>query len=150
MTYTLFETIEDLLYYLRNGYSRIETSLDIEDQNVVNITISGKPIAQVYYRKATLEGEKDSMVAVSNGDLRVVERIEHRLDFLTAISRSNCVKDISITPTSIRFIYKNLYVVELLPRSIDNLTIKDLEASKIKFATLTHSSEVLETLDKLI
>ena len=150
MTYTLFETIEDLLYYLRNGYSRIETSLDITEQNVVNITISGKPIAQVYYRKTTLEGEKDSMVAVSNGDLRVVEQIEHRLDFLTTISRSNFVKDISITPTSIRFIYKNLYVVELLPRSIDNLIIKDLEASKIKFATLSHASEVFATLDRLI
>lgn len=150
MTYTLFETIEDLLYYLRNGYSRIETSLDITEQNVVNITISGKIIDRVHYRKATLEGEKDSMVAVSNGDLRVVEQIERSLNFLTTISQSNFVKEIDVTPTSIRFIYKNLHVVELLPRSIDNLTIKDLEASKIKFATLSHFSEVFATLDRLI
>ena len=108
MTYTLFETIEDLIYHLRNGYVVVEAQRDLSGQNIVHITISGKPICHVSYRKATLEGEEDQMIAVDNSDLLVVEQIENRLNFLKTITGSRNVKDINITPTSVIFTYKNI------------------------------------------
>lgn len=150
MTYTLFETLEDLLYHLRNGHVIIETQPSLSERNAVNITISGKQIDRIYYRKATLEGEKDSMIAVRNSDLRVVKQIESRLSFLTTLSRSSNVKDINITPTSIKFTYKDRYAIELLPQSINDLKVKDLETSEVKFATLSHYSEVFDILNETI
>ena len=150
MTYTLFETIEDLIYHLRNGYVVVEPQRDLSGQNIVHITISGKPIYHVAYRKATLEGEEDQMIAVDNSDLLVVEQIEQRLNFLKTITRSRNVKDIDITPTSIIFTYKDKYSIELLPRSINDLRIKDSETSEVKFATLNHFSKVFEIIDKNI
>lgn len=150
MTYTLFETIEDLIYHLRNGYVVVEPQRDLSGQNIVHITISGKPIYHVAYRKATLEGEKDQMIAVDNSDLLVVEQIEQRLNFLKTIAGSRNVKEINITPTSVKFNYKDRYTIELLPRSVSNLKIKDLETSEVKFATLNHFSRIFEILDKNI
>lgn len=150
MTYTLFETIEDLIYHLRNGYVVVEAQRDLSGQNIIHITISGKPIYHISYRKATLEGEKDQMIAVDNSDLLVVEQIERRLQFLKTITGSRNVKEINITPTSVKFNYKDRYAIELLPRSISNLKIKDLETSEVKFATLSHFSKVFEILDEKI
>lgn len=150
MTYTLFETLEDLLYYLRNGYVAVETQLDLSGRNIIHITISGKPISQIAYKKATLEDENNCMFAVSNSDLQVVEQIERRLNFLTTISRSSNVKEINLTPTSIKFTYKDRYAIELLPQSINDLKVKDLETSEVKFATLLHYLDVFEILDKNI
>lgn len=150
MTYTLFETLEDLIYHLRNGYVVVEAQRDLSGQDIVHITISGKPICQVAYRKAMLEDEKDSMIAVRNSDLQVVKQIESRLNFLTTISRSSNVKDINLTPTSIKFTYKDRYAIELLPRSINDLQIKDLETSEVKFATLSHYLEVFDILNETI
>lgn len=150
MTYTLFETIEDLLYHLRNGYVIVEAQHDLSGQNIAHITILGKPISQIAYRKATLEGEKDSMIAVSNSDLYVINQIERRLEFLKRISHSRNVKDINVNSLTVSFMYKDKYFIELLPRSINDLKIKNLETSEIKFATLSHHSEVFEILEENI
>lgn len=150
MTYTLFETIEDLLYHLRNGYMIVEAQHDLSGQNIVHITILGKPISQIAYRKATLEGEKDSMIAVSNSDLYVINQIERRLEFLKRISHSRNVKDINVNSLTVSFMYKDKYFIELLPRSINDLKIKNLETSEVKFATLSHYSEVFEILEENI
>lgn len=150
MTYTLFETLEDLLYYLRNGYVAVETQLDLSGRSIVHITISGKPISQITYKKATLEDENNCMFAVSNSDLQVVEQIEHRLYFLKTISGSRNVKDINLTPTSINFTYKDHYAIKLLRRSINDLEIRSLKTSEVKFATLLHYLDVFEILDKNI
>lgn len=150
MTYTLFETLEDLLFHLRNGYVAVETQLDLSGRNIVHITISGKPISQITYKKATLEDENNCMFAVSNSDLQVVEQIEHRLNFLKTISGSRNVKDVNITPTSINFTYKDHYAIKLLSRSINDLEIRSLENSEIKFATLPHYLDIFEILDKNI
>ena len=148
MTYTLFETLEDLIYHLRNGYAVVEAQRDLSDQNIVHITISGKPIYHVSYRRATLEGEEDQMIAVDNSDLLIVEQIENRLNFLKMITGSRNVKDINITPTSVIFTYKDRYAIELFPRSINNLLIRDSETSQFEFATLNHFSRIFEILDK--
>ena len=148
MTYTLFETLEDLIYHLRNGYAVVEAQRDLSGQNIVHITISGKPIYHVSYRRATLEGEEDQMIAVDNSDLLIVEQIENRLNFLKMITGSRNVKDINITPTSVIFTYKDRYAIELFPRSINNLLIRDSETSQFEFATLNHFSRIFEILDK--
>lgn len=150
MTYTLFETLEDLLYHLRNGYVAVETQLDLSGRNIVHITISGKPISQITYKKATLEDENNCMFAVSNSDLQVVEQIGYGLNFLKTISGSRNVKDINLTPTSIKFTYKDRYAIELLPQSINDLKVKDLETSEVKFATLSHYLEVFDILNETI
>ena len=145
MTYTLFETIEDLIYHLRNGYVVVEAQRDLSGQNVVQITISGRPICHVSYRKVTFEGEEDQMIAVDNSDLLVIKQIERRLNFLKTISQSRNVKDINVTSDSVKFVYKDRYTIELFPRSINNLLITDY-----KTVTLPHYSEIFEILDKNI
>ena len=150
MTYTLFETLEDLLYHLRNGYVAVETQLDLSGRNIVHITILGKPISQITYKKATLEDENNCMFAVSNSDLQVVEQIGYGLNFLKTISGSRNVKDINLTPTSINFTYKDRYAIKSLHRSINGLEIRSLETSEIKFATLPYYLDVFEILDKNI
>ena len=154
MTYTLFETIEDLLYYLRGGHAIIETDLDTTDQNIVNVSILGKTIGRIKYKFATIEGEEKKMIAVNNYQyLDFLYVFDDRKKFIVEISQSEDVQDIRISAKSISFIYKDRYAIKLFSRSVDELMIKDLddpENSTIKFAILPHFSEVFEVLDKNI
>ena len=148
--YLIFRTIEDLLYDLRGGHAILETEIDSNEKNVINVSVLDRSIARITYRTVTIEGEKNKMIAVSRFALEFLYVFDDNKNFVVEIAQSKDVKEINLTEASISFIYKDRYAVKLYPRSVNNLEIKDLKTSQFKFATLSHFSEVFETLDKHI
>ena len=88
------------------------------------------------------------MIAVSDYDLARVDHAEDNVNLLYLIVKSNDVKNLDISPTSIDFIYKDRYAVKVMSRSIDDLMIKDLKTDEFELVTLPHHSRIFEILDK--
>ena len=109
MTYTLFETIEDLLYYLRGGHAIIETDLDTTDQNIVNVSILGKSISRIKYKFATIEGEEKKMIAVNNYEyLDFLYVFDDRKKFILEFLQNRLVLFIKIDMLSNYFLVQSM------------------------------------------
>ena len=146
-TYSVFSTEAELRYRIRSDFGLTEAKID---QDSLTVSLKGKELVKVDLHKVSIDCEKTQMIAVDDYDLSRVDHAEDNLNLLYLISKSDDVKDIDISPTSINFTYKDRYDVKVMPRSIDDLMIKDLKSSQFELVTLPHYSRIFEILDKNI
>ena len=146
-TYSVFSTEAELRYCIRSDSGLTEVKIN---QDSLTVSLKGKDLVKVDLHKASIDCEKTQMIAVADYDLARVDHAEDNLNLLYRIIKSDDVKDIDISPTSINFIYKDRYAIKVTSRSIDDLMIKDLKTSQFEFVTLSHYSEIFEILDKNI
>ena len=146
-TYSVFSTEAELRYRIRSDYGLTEAKIN---QDSLTVSLKGKDLVKVDLHKVSISCEKTQMIAVDDYDLARVDHAEDNLNLLYLISKSDDVKDLDISPTSINFTYKDRYDVKVMPRSIDDLMIKDLKSSQFELVTLPHFSRIFEILDKNI
>lgn len=146
-TYSVFSTEAELRYRIRSDFGLTEAKID---QDSLTVSLKGKELVKVDLHKVSIDCEKTQMIAVDDYDLARVDHAEDNLNLLYLISKSDDVKDLDISPTSINFTYKDRYAAKVMSRSIDDLMIKDLKTSQFEVVTLTHYSRIFEILDKNI